>query len=52
MGNYQWIVPQHSNFYNQKNYRDGAFLIGFNITRLLDTQEEDLGSMMFKRKKK
>lgn len=52
MGNYQWIVPQYSNFYNQNNYKDGAFLIGFNITRLLDTQEEDLGNMMFKRKKK
>ncbi len=52
MGNYQWIVPQHNNFFNQNNYRDGAFLIGFNITRLLDVQEEDLGDMMFKRKKK
>mgnify|MGYP002777251166 CR=1 FL=1 len=52
MGNYQWIVPQYSNFYNQNNYQDGAFLIGFNITRLLDTQEEDLGDMMFKRKQK
>ncbi|MEX2233315.1 MAG: DUF5777 family beta-barrel protein [Cyclobacteriaceae bacterium] len=52
IGNYQWIVPQYSNFYNQNNFNDGAFLIGFNITRLLDTQEEDMGSMMFKRKKK
>lgn len=52
MGNYQWIVPQYSNFYNQNNYKEGAFLIGFNITRLLDVQEEDLGDMMFKRKKK
>jgi Membrane bound beta barrel domain (DUF5777) len=52
MGNYQWIVPQYSNFYNQNDYREGAFLIGFNITRLLDTQEEDLGGMMFKRKQK
>jgi len=52
MGNYQWIVPQHNNFYNQNNYKDGAFLIGFNITRLLDVQEEDMGDMMFKRTKK
>ncbi len=52
MGNYQWIVPQYSNFYNQNNFKDGAFLIGFNITRLLDVQEEDMGDMMFKRKHK
>jgi len=52
MGNYQWIVPQYNNFFNQNNFQDGAFLIGFNITRLLDVQEEDLGDMMFKRKKK
>lgn len=52
IGNYQWIVPQYNNFYNQNDYTDGAFLIGFNITRLLDVQEEDLGEMMFKRKKK
>jgi hypothetical protein len=51
MGNYQWLVPQYNNFYNQNNYSEGAFLIGFNVTRLLDTQEEDLGEMMFKRKK-
>jgi hypothetical protein len=52
MGNYQWIVPQYSNFFNENDYTEGAFLIGFNITRLLDTQEEDLGDMMFKRKNK
>lgn len=52
MGNYQWIVPQYSNFYNQNNFKDGAFLVGFNITRLLDVQEEDMGDMMFKRKHK
>ena len=52
LGNYQGIIQQHNNFYNQQNYRDGAFLIGFNITRLLDTQEENMGEMMFKRKKK
>ncbi|HRJ29818.1 MAG TPA: DUF5777 family beta-barrel protein [Cyclobacteriaceae bacterium] len=52
LGNYQLIVPQYSNFYNKNNYRDGTFLIGFNITRLLDMQEESLGEMMFKRKQK
>jgi hypothetical protein len=52
MGNYDWIVPQYSNFFNENDYTEGAFLIGFNITRLLDTQEEDLGDMMFKRKNK
>ena len=52
LGNYQSIVPQYNNFYNQNNYEGGAFVIGFNITRLLDVQEEDLGEMMLKRKKK
>lgn len=33
-GNYYAIVPQSNNFFNQNNYRKGAFLIGFNITRL------------------
>lgn len=32
--NYQYIVPQLNNMYNQNDYRDGQFLIGFNITRL------------------
>ena len=32
--NYQYIVPQMNNMYNQNDYRDGQFLIGFNITRL------------------
>jgi hypothetical protein len=52
IGNYQWIVPQYNNTFNQYDYQDGAFLIGFNITRLLDMQEEDMGEMMFKRKDK
>lgn len=52
MGNYKWIVPQYNNVYNQNDYADGAFLIGFNITRLLDAKEESLGDMMFKRKNK
>lgn len=52
LGNYKWIVPQYNNVLNQNNYADGHFLIGFNITRLLDVQEEDLGDMMFKRKNK
>lgn len=33
-GNYYGIVPQSNNVLNQNNYRDGQFLIGFNITRL------------------
>jgi hypothetical protein len=52
LGNYKWIVPQYSNVFNSNDYRDGDFLIGFNITRLLDTQRESLFDMMFKRKKK
>jgi Membrane bound beta barrel domain (DUF5777) len=50
VGNYKWIVPQYNNVLNQNDFTDGAFLIGFNITRLLDVQEEDMGEMMFKRK--
>jgi hypothetical protein len=49
LGNYQSIVPQYSNFFNSNNYTDGAFLIGFNITRLLDSQEEDMKEMLLKR---
>ncbi len=52
MGNYQGLVPQYNNVFNRNNYTDGEFLIGFNITRLLDTQEEKMGEMMFKRKQK
>ena len=33
-GNYYGIVPQSNNVYNQNNYRDGQFVIGFNIIRL------------------
>jgi len=53
VGNYQKIVPQYNNVYNQNDYNGiGNFLIGFNITRLLDMQEESLSEMMFKRKSK
>jgi hypothetical protein len=52
MGNYRWIVPQYNNVFNQNDFSEGAFLIGFNITRLLDTQEENMKDMMFKRKGK
>lgn len=53
VGNYKWIVPQYNNVFNQNDYNNvGNFLIGFNITRLLDVQEESLGDMMFKRKDK
>ena len=33
-GNYSSIVPQRNNMFNQNDYQDGQFLIGFNITRL------------------
>lgn len=33
-GNYYGIVPQSNNMYNALDYRDGQFVIGFNITRL------------------
>lgn len=33
-GNYYSIVPQSNNVYNQNDYREGQFVIGFNITRL------------------
>lgn len=33
-GNYGSIVPQRNNVFNQNDYEDGAFLIGFNISRL------------------
>jgi Membrane bound beta barrel domain (DUF5777) len=52
LGNYKWIVPQYNNVFNQNDYGEGQWLIGFNITRLLDAQEESLGDMMFKRKAK
>jgi hypothetical protein len=34
LGNYNSITPQRNNYYNHNNYKDGQFLIGFNITRL------------------
>lgn len=33
-GNYYGIVPQSNNVFNRNDYRDGQFVIGFNITRL------------------
>lgn len=33
-GNYYALSPQLNNMYNQYDYTDGQFLIGFNITRL------------------
>lgn len=33
-GNYHGIIPQSNNVYNQNDYREGQFLIGFNISRL------------------
>jgi Membrane bound beta barrel domain (DUF5777) len=33
-GNYYNIVPQYNNMFNQNDYTEGQFLIGFNINRL------------------
>jgi hypothetical protein len=33
-GNYSSIIPQLNNMYNRNDYKNGEFLIGFNITRL------------------
>lgn len=33
LGNYQSIVPQSNNFYNQNDFSKGQYLIGFNITK-------------------
>lgn len=33
-GNYNAILPQNNNMFNQNDYTKGQFLIGFNITRL------------------
>jgi hypothetical protein len=50
VGNYKWMVPQYNNILNQNDFTDNQFLIGFNITRLIDLQEENMIEMMFKRK--
>jgi len=34
VGNYNYIVPQRNNVFNQNQIGEGQFLIGFNITRL------------------
>lgn len=33
-GNYNNIVPQRNNVFNKNDFKDGQFLIGFNMTRL------------------
>ncbi len=33
LGNYQYIVPQVNNFYNQNNFKTSRYCIGFNITK-------------------
>jgi hypothetical protein len=33
-GNYYFMTPSRNNYFNQNDYRDGQFLVGFNITRL------------------
>lgn len=35
-GNYYYILPQNNNFYNQNDYTNSRYLIGFNITRIWD----------------
>jgi hypothetical protein len=32
--NYYGIVPQSNNFFNRNDYREGQFVLGFNMTRL------------------
>lgn len=34
LGNYSSITPQRNNVFNQNDYQNGYFLIGFNISRL------------------
>lgn len=34
LGNYSLLSPQRNNLFNQNNYKDNKFLIGFNVTRL------------------
>ncbi|MBJ7880203.1 DUF5777 family beta-barrel protein [Gelidibacter salicanalis] len=52
VGNYKWLVPQYNSVMNNNNFADGAFLIGFNITRLWDFETENMKEMLFKRKNK
>jgi hypothetical protein len=52
VSNYKWMVPQYNNVFNHNDFGETEFLVGFNITRLLDLQEEDMVEMMFKRYKK
>jgi hypothetical protein len=33
-GNYSFMTPERNNYFNQNNYKDNQFLLGFNITRL------------------
>ncbi|HSB94747.1 MAG TPA: DUF5777 family beta-barrel protein [Flavitalea sp.] len=33
-GNYYFLSPQQNNMYNQNDFTEGQFLLGFNITRL------------------
>jgi hypothetical protein len=33
-GNYYGIVPQSNNVFNKNDFRDGQYVIGFNMTRL------------------
>ena len=52
IGNYKSIVPQYNHAFNQNDFTDGGFLVGFNITRLFDLKMENMGDMLFSRKDK
>jgi hypothetical protein len=43
------MVPQYNNVFSQFDFSETEFMIGFNITRLLDAQEESLYDMILKR---
>ena len=49
IGNYRWQVPQYNNVFNQNDFSEGEFVIGFNITRLLDMKYESLSHMLLKK---
>lgn len=52
IGSYKSIVPQYNNVFNQNDFADGGFLLGFNITRLFDLEMENMKDMLFSRKAK
>jgi hypothetical protein len=50
IGNYKLMVPQYNNVFNSNDFSYGGMLIGFNIARLIDLEEESIAEMIFKRK--